>query len=796
MLANANHPSSWAPSACLILSIAGCGGGGSGGSSGPALIAVPSVVGDSQTVAAAAITGAGLTLGAVTIAANGSVVSGSVISATPTPGTRVTSGTSVSLAVSGGPGAIPQIVTSDSGRTTLNYYLLNFHANDLVWDTTNQIIYFAIAANSSVMPSTIVAVDPLSGLIKSQITMAFEPQRLAVSDNGQYLYAGLLGGGGVVRLNAPQLTTDINIAVGELGTYFTQIAVAPGMPRTVAVAASAITHLAGPGLAIFDDAVKRPNVLSGNIAFQGGFYSPDIEGFAWDPSGSMIYAPGLWDVAVDAQGVTLQAIKMWRINFPPTYINGLLYTTDGFVYDIANDLVRGRFGDYAGEAPRSYLLANNKTFSIHDHYQPNSEPPTVDGPLIASFDPSTFTLIDTIHFVSSAVGPTGARFVSWGTNGFAVASGQAVIASGAFASPETVPSVPPPTSIYSGAIQSTQGTVNYSVFDIGANNVIADSCTGQFFVATTGVSAEGVVPYAPNSLIAFSPSAGAFQGSVFAGSEPLYLAISDDCSYVYAALYYSNSIQRINASTLGQDLLIPINVTNGTAYATIVDVAPGQPHTIVASLQNFNDQSCAPQHYNDLIYDDATARANSLGPTMISPEQLIWGDTASIIYGTDTADVTSNDQAEFSSWSIDGGGFESRTLVLAPPPVGDYFHYDRAQGRLFDSYLDFVDLRTGTPTGQKIQATWTPSQYGCGYPAQAGTTDAAGAALYTYSTPIGSLSAYLDVAVYEPNALVLTNHWELPLALGDPSHIASLPNSVAVVMQSGELVIFSGAVGH
>ncbi len=795
MLKKFIHRSGWAASAYLVLSIAGCGGGGSGGSSGPPLVAVPSVAGDAEAAAAAAITGAALTLGTVTIAASGSVASGSVISANPVPGTRVSSGTSVSLAVSGGPGAIPQTIVSDSGRTTLSYYALNFHANDLVWDATNQLIYFAIAANSSVMPSTIVAVDPVSGLIKSQISMAFEPQRLAVSDNGQYLYAGLLGGGGVVRLNAPQLTTDINIAVGELGTYFTQIEVAPGMPRTVAVAASAITHLAGPGLAIFDDAVERPNLLSGNIAFQGGFYSPDIEGFAWDPNGSMIYAPGLWDIAVDAHGVTLQAIKMWRINFAPTYINGLLYTTDGFAYDIANDLVRGRFGDYAGEAPRAYLPSNHKTFSIHDHFAPNSEPPTVDGPLIASFDPSTFALIDTIHFVTSTVGPTGARFVSWGTNGLAIASGQAVIASGAFASPETVPTVPPPTSIYSGAIQSTQGVVNYSVFDIGANNVIADSCTGQFFVATTGVSAEGVMPYAPNSLIAYSPSAGAFQGSVFAGSEPLYLAISDDCSFVYAALYYSNSIQRINTSTLSQDLLIPINVMNGTAYATIVDVAPGQPHTIVASLKNFNDGSCDPQGYNDLIYDDATARAKSVGAAIISPEQLIWGDTASIIYGTDTAD-TVNTQAEFSSWAIDGGGFESRTLVLAPPPVGDFFHYDRAQGRLFDSYLDFVNLRTGTPTGQKIQATWTPAQYGCGYPAQTGTTDAGGGALYAYSTPIGSLNAYLDVAVYEPNALTLTNHWELPLALGYPSHIASLPNSVAVVMQSGELVIFTGAVGH
>ncbi len=69
---------------------------------GPQQVAVPNVVGLTQSAATAAITSAGLVLATVTTASSGTVPSGSVISETPAAGTLVNTGSAVNLVVSSG----------------------------------------------------------------------------------------------------------------------------------------------------------------------------------------------------------------------------------------------------------------------------------------------------------------------------------------------------------------------------------------------------------------------------------------------------------------------------------------------------------------------------------------------------------------------------------------------------------------------------------------------------------------------------------------------------------------------
>jgi beta-lactam-binding protein with PASTA domain len=75
-------------------------------SSGVPQVAVPDVVGLTQTAASSAITGAGLTVGAVTTQASLTVPAGSVISQSPAAGVSVDSGSAVALVVSSG---VPQV---------------------------------------------------------------------------------------------------------------------------------------------------------------------------------------------------------------------------------------------------------------------------------------------------------------------------------------------------------------------------------------------------------------------------------------------------------------------------------------------------------------------------------------------------------------------------------------------------------------------------------------------------------------------------------------------------------------
>ena len=81
-------------------------------SSGPAQIAVPNVVGDTQSAAGAAFTSIGLVVGTITTASSSTVPAGDVISQSPAAGTLVNPGSAVNLVISSGPSLIvvPDVV--------------------------------------------------------------------------------------------------------------------------------------------------------------------------------------------------------------------------------------------------------------------------------------------------------------------------------------------------------------------------------------------------------------------------------------------------------------------------------------------------------------------------------------------------------------------------------------------------------------------------------------------------------------------------------------------------------------
>jgi len=80
-------------------------------------VAVPNVVGITQTAAATAITSAGLVVGTVTTATSSTVPIGSVISESPVAGTPVNGGTAVNLVLSSGV-AVPNVVGATQAEAT------------------------------------------------------------------------------------------------------------------------------------------------------------------------------------------------------------------------------------------------------------------------------------------------------------------------------------------------------------------------------------------------------------------------------------------------------------------------------------------------------------------------------------------------------------------------------------------------------------------------------------------------------------------------------------------------------
>jgi len=162
-------------------------------------------------------------------------------------------------------------INSTAASAAANLTVISLQGNDLVWDPQQKKIYVSVPGTSTANPNSIAVIDPISGTTASSHTVGSNPGALAISDDGQFLYAGITGTGSLQRFVLPSFTADISWNFGtdpnfhEL-YYAGEIKVAPGAPHTVAISRW-LTNV-GPrssGVLIYDDATPRPNIaIAGN----------------------------------------------------------------------------------------------------------------------------------------------------------------------------------------------------------------------------------------------------------------------------------------------------------------------------------------------------------------------------------------------------------------------------------------------------------------------------------------------------------------------------------------------------
>ena len=145
-------------------------------SSGPAQVAVPNVVGQTQAAATTSITASGLVLGTVTTASSTTVPSGSVISETPTAGTQVSLGAAVNLTISSGPDQAPTVVSFNVLFGSQSYNLIGTTRKRLPWQVTGIRVVFSktVSGNASSL-SGASAVTGFSGSGSATLTWTLSP---------------------------------------------------------------------------------------------------------------------------------------------------------------------------------------------------------------------------------------------------------------------------------------------------------------------------------------------------------------------------------------------------------------------------------------------------------------------------------------------------------------------------------------------------------------------------------------------------------------------------------------------
>ncbi len=141
---------------------------------------------------------------------------------------------------------------------------ITLKTNDMIYDPVSHKIYASVPSSAGVNGNTITVIDPWTGNVGPAVPVGSEPNKLALSDDGQYLYVGLDGAAAVRRVHVPTLTPGLQFVLGSnlSGTPFfvEDMEVLPGEPQAVAVSRRyegiSPQHA---GVGVYDNGVMRPN---------------------------------------------------------------------------------------------------------------------------------------------------------------------------------------------------------------------------------------------------------------------------------------------------------------------------------------------------------------------------------------------------------------------------------------------------------------------------------------------------------------------------------------------------------
>jgi len=237
---------------------------------------------------------------------------------------------------------------------------LNQSVNDIAYDAGTQKIYATISGDPySDTFGTVLPLDPATGLAGTPIAVLVAPYKLAISDDGQFLYVSSTTQPAVDRVTLATQTDDFQINLGS-GTG-TGLQVLPGHPHSLAV----LGAINGGSLAIYDDNVQRPNYVNSAspspILFGA---SPDI---LYEAPYYFSYSPTIDRYLVNANGLAyLDSISLEGSATSFGFDNGSIFTSAGDVVDLVNKYVSARLpeqGLVCADPARNRIYYLNQYFN-------------------------------------------------------------------------------------------------------------------------------------------------------------------------------------------------------------------------------------------------------------------------------------------------------------------------------------------------------------------------------------------------------------------------------------------------
>lgn len=378
-----------------------------------------------------------------------------------------------------------------SGAVTATIYSFSSNISFLhtVFEPHSALLYGTVSATSKSYPGLLIAYDPATMAVVNSWNIGNKPNQLAVSDDGQFLYVGLDGDAKVAQLSLPSGTINFSVGLGNAPLFGTPmiadaLAVLPGSPHSWAVTLCGSNFSpCGQGVAVFDDAIERPTVVSVNqvqpdsVLFVGSDTST-LYGTTLLESPSTFYT-----FAVSSSGITQQkALQSFTGNSPgggQLDTDGkLIYVSNGQIIDPTTlNVTFNNFGN------SGYLPAMKVDAPASRIYFAGQATGGFNNTGLTAYDLSSK---DPIGSVTLGSGPAyQSQIFRWGSNGIGISS-----QSGLFLFKTSLVTSGPPTPV---ATLSTSG-LTFSAQLVGSvapAQTVTVTNRGNGDLVISGISASG-----------------------------------------------------------------------------------------------------------------------------------------------------------------------------------------------------------------------------------------------------------------------------------------------------------------
>jgi len=232
-----------------------------------------------------------------------------------------------------------------------------------------------------------------------------------------------------------------------------------------------------------------------------------------------------------------------------------------------------------------------------------------------------------------------------------------------------------------------------NVLDLPGNDAVWDSVHNLIYVSVPAAASSN-----GQTIATIDPVSGKIVATQALASEASSLAISDDASYLYAAVAGGTTVQRFTLPNLAADIQFSLGTDFFGAANLVLDmkVAPAAPRTLaVAFAASGVDTGVG-------VFDDAVARPAEPGCSVYCGA-ITWSPDAGGLFVEDTLSselalqVFTVDASGAQQSRAYGGAFRSMLLGSA------HLQMDPATGHLYSDGGEIVNSKTGLPVGNLAQ---------------------------------------------------------------------------------------------